>query len=59
MYKFKQYLKQPLTPPKHMIIVAYLISNHRLVIETRLCSTIPIFREIRLCRFCSYSVVEK
>ena len=58
-YKCKRNLKQPLTPPKRKIVVAYHISNQRLGIETRLWSTIPIFRDIRLCRFCLYDVVEK
>ena len=58
-YKCKQDLKQPLTPPQCKIIVAWCILYHRLAIKTRRRSTITIFRDIRLCRFCSSNVVEK
>ena len=57
-YKCELYLKQPLTPPKFKIIVAYRTTNHRLAIETRRWSTISISRYNRLCHFCSYNVVE-
>ena len=34
-YKCELYLKQPLTPTQHNIIVAYRTLNYRLTIETR------------------------
>ena len=34
-YECELYLKQPLTPPQHKIIVAYRTSSQRLVIESR------------------------
>ena len=49
--KFELYLKQPLTPPQCKIIIAYKTSNHRLAIETKRWSTIPISRDNKLCHF--------
>ena len=57
-YECELYLKQPLTPPQHKIIVAYRTLNHRLAIEIGWSSTIPISRDNILCHFCSYNVVE-
>ena len=57
-YKCQLYLKQPLAPPQHKIIVAYCTSNRRLAIENGQCSTNRISRDNRLCHFCSYNVVE-
>ena len=58
LYECELYLKQPLTPPKRKIIVAYLTMNHRLAIEIGCWLTIPISRDNRLCHFCSYNAVE-
>ena len=52
------YLKQSLTPPQCKIIVAHHTSNHRLVIETRRWSAVPISGDNRLCHFCLSNVVE-
>jgi hypothetical protein len=51
-------LKQPFTPPQRNIVVAFCISNHRLAIETRQWTNIPISRDNRPCHFCSYNAVE-
>ena len=52
------YVKQPLRPTPHKIIVAYCSVYDRLAIETRRWSTIPIPEENKLCHFCSYTVIE-
>ena len=57
-YKSEFYLKQLLTPPQRKIIVAYRTSNHRLVIETKRRTIIPISRDARLCHFFSYNAIE-
>ena len=50
-YECVSYLKQPLTPSSHKIIVAYRTSNHRFAIETGWWLTIvPIPRDKRLCQ---------
>ena len=57
-YKCELYLKQPLAPPQHKIIVAYCTSNHRLAIKIGRWSTIPIHGDNRTCHFCPYVEVE-
>ena len=57
-YECELYLKQPLAPPQRKIVATYRTSNHTVDIEIRRWSTIPIFRDTRLCHFCSYNVVE-
>ena len=54
----KLHSKQPLTPTQHKIVAAYPTVNHRLAIETRRWSTIPISRYNWLCHFCAYNVAE-
>ena len=57
-YERELSLKQPLTSPQGKIIATYCTSNHRLAIETRRWSIIPISRDTKLCYFYSYSAVE-
>ena len=47
-----------LIPPQRKIIVVYCTSNHILAIETRRCTVILVFRDTRLCHFCSYDAIE-
>ena len=56
-YDYELNLKQPLTPPRKMIIATYCTSNNRLAIDIRRWTSIPIFRDNRLCHFGSYTVV--
>ena len=57
-YECELYLKQSMTPSQYKYIVAYRIPNHRLAIEIRQWSTIPIFIDNSLFHFCSYNAVE-
>ena len=58
-YECELYLKQPLTPPQRMIIVAHHISHHRLAIEIGRWMTILISRDTRPCHFWSCNAIEK
>ena len=54
-------LEATLTPPQRKTIATYHSSNHRLVIETRQWTIIPISRDTRICHFChfcSYNTIE-
>ena len=57
-YECELYLKEPLTPSQHKIIVACCTLNHRLTTETGQCTIIPISRDTILCHFCSYNGIE-
>ena len=54
--EYEQHMKQLLTPPTTQDV--YHTSNHRLAIETRRWSTIPVSGDYRLCHVCPYNVVE-
>jgi hypothetical protein len=57
-YEWEFYWKQPLTPPQHKNIAAYLTLNHRLAIEIGQWTIIPIFRDTKRCHPFSYNAVE-
>ena len=57
-YECELYLKQPLTPPRRKITVAYHTTDHRLAIEIKWWLTILASRDNKLCYFCSYNAVE-
>ena len=50
-YDYGLCLKQLLTSPQHITIVAYRTLNHRLVVETGQRSTTIIFRDKWLCQY--------
>ena len=57
-YECESYLKRPLAPPQRKIIVVYCTLNHRLTIEIKRWTIIPISRDTRSCHFRSYNALE-
>ena len=47
-----------MTPSQRNIVGTYHTSNHRLAVKIGWWSTIPVFRDTRVCHFCSYHAIE-